>query len=187
MKTLKYFMFEQKVEQTTEKTVVVESIPLVAVDGINESFLDEGDTQNHSSPMDPPAVLIMRRKSIRLFPNNQRVALYYVDKINKYVTVPYMAMQWSDSMPEGFEIIDDVIEESVDAMTQLQNIKDTHQHGTIKHLDGSKSKVDVQTAHAILTIHKNLNPENKEKYANLVAKSKQHMQKASDFAWKHLK
>lgn len=49
--------------------------------------------------MDPPNVLIMRRKSIRLFPNDQRVALYYVDKINKYVTVPYTAMQWSSSGP----------------------------------------------------------------------------------------
>ncbi len=46
-------------------------------------------------PMDPPAVLIMKRKWIRQYPNNQRVALYYVDKINKYVTVPYTAMQWS--------------------------------------------------------------------------------------------
>lgn len=47
--------------------------------------------------MDPPAVLMMKRTSVRLFPNNQRVALYYVDKINKYVTVPYTAMQWSSS------------------------------------------------------------------------------------------
>ena len=47
--------------------------------------------------MDPPAVLIMKRKSIRQFPNGQRVALYYVDKIDKYVTVPYTAMQWSSS------------------------------------------------------------------------------------------
>ena len=55
--------------------------------------------------MDPPAVLIMKRKSVRMFPNNQRVALYYVDKINKYVTVPYTAMQWSStgSMDEEIE------------------------------------------------------------------------------------
>jgi len=55
--------------------------------------------------MDPPAVLIMKRKSVRQFPNNQRVALYYVDKINKYVTVPYTAMQWSStgSMDEETE------------------------------------------------------------------------------------
>jgi hypothetical protein len=47
--------------------------------------------------MDPPAVLSMKRKSIRQFPGNQRVALYYVDKVNKYVTVPYTAMQWSST------------------------------------------------------------------------------------------
>lgn len=51
----------------------------------------------HGTPMDPPNVLIMKRKSIRQFSNNQRVALYYVDKIDKYVTVPYTAMQWSSS------------------------------------------------------------------------------------------
>ena len=49
--------------------------------------------------MDPPAVLIMKRKSIRQFPNDQRVSLYFVDKINKYVTVPYTAMQWSSTGP----------------------------------------------------------------------------------------
>lgn len=56
-----------------------------------------------SKPMDPPAVLLMKRKSVRQFPNGQRVALYYVDKINKYVTVPYEAMQWSASIPEDFK------------------------------------------------------------------------------------
>lgn len=54
------------------------------------------EKEEHAS-MDPPAVLIMKRKWVRQFPNNQRVALYYVDKINKYVTVPYTAMQWSAS------------------------------------------------------------------------------------------
>jgi hypothetical protein len=48
--------------------------------------------------MDPPAVLIMNRKSIRQFPNGQRVAMYYVDKIDKYVTIPYTASQWSSSL-----------------------------------------------------------------------------------------
>lgn len=49
--------------------------------------------------LDPPNILIMKRQSIRQYPNNQRVALYFVDKINKYVTVPYTAMQWSSSSP----------------------------------------------------------------------------------------
>ena len=55
--------------------------------------------ESRNKSLDPPAVLIMRRQSIRQYPNNQRVALYFVDKINKYVTVPYTAMQWSSSAP----------------------------------------------------------------------------------------
>ena len=53
--------------------------------------------EDHNKTMDPPQVLIMKRKWVRQYPNNQRVALYYVEKINKYVTVPYTAMQWSAS------------------------------------------------------------------------------------------
>jgi hypothetical protein len=48
----------------------------------------------HKKIGDPPAVLIMRRTSIRMFPNGQRIALYKVDKINKYVTVPYTDDNW---------------------------------------------------------------------------------------------
>ena len=54
-------------------------------------------------PLDPPAVLVMKRKSVRMFPDGQRVALYYVDKLDKYVTVPYTAMQWSTSVPPEFK------------------------------------------------------------------------------------
>ena len=55
--------------------------------------------EDHNKTMDPPQVLIMKRKWVRQYPNNQRVALYYVDKLNKYVTVPYTAMQWSSTGP----------------------------------------------------------------------------------------
>ena len=55
---------------------------------------DVCESAKHDS-MDPPAVIVMKRKSIRQFPNNQRVALYYADKINQYVTVPYTSSQWS--------------------------------------------------------------------------------------------
>jgi hypothetical protein len=45
----------------------------------------------------------------------------------------------------------------------------------------------VQTAHAVLTIHKNLNDENKKKFADMVARSSHHMKKAADFAFSKVK
>ena len=58
-----------------------------------KEFYSSNLNENHNNSMDPPAVLIMKRKSIRLFPDGQKVALYYVEKINKYVTVPYTSLQ----------------------------------------------------------------------------------------------
>ena len=55
--------------------------------------------ESRDKSLDPPAILVMRRKSIRQYPNKQRVALYYVDKIDKYITVPYTEYQWSSSGP----------------------------------------------------------------------------------------
>ena len=65
------------------------------------SFINEGRS---NKTLDPPNILIMKRQSIRQYPNNQRVALYFVDKINKYVTVPYTASQWSSEAPVEEEL-----------------------------------------------------------------------------------
>ena len=59
--------------------------------------------EKKETQMDPPAVLMMRRKSVRQFSDGQRVALYYVDKLDKYVTVPYTAMKWSSTVPLEFQ------------------------------------------------------------------------------------
>ena len=57
----------------------------------------------------------------------------------------------------------------------------------INHKDSSASKVDAQTAHAILTVHKSLNDVNKKKFADMVSRSSGHLQKAADFSRKHMK
>ena len=38
---------------------------------------------------DPPMVLILKRKAIRLFPSGERVALYHSDKLGIDVSIPY--------------------------------------------------------------------------------------------------
>ena len=130
---------------------------------------------------DPPFVLMLKRKAIRLYPNKARVALYYNKQLDKYFTIPY---------GEGIDAplqAEETIEEAVDAIGQLQKIKDSHSHGTVNHKDGSASKVDVQTAHAVLMVHKSLNDDNKKKFADMVARSSHHMQKAANFAVSKMK
>ena len=38
---------------------------------------------------DPPLVLVIKRKAIRLYPDGTRIALYYNEKLKKYFSVPY--------------------------------------------------------------------------------------------------
>lgn len=39
---------------------------------------------------EPPPLIVMRRKAIRMYPNDTKVALYYSDKLDRYLSVPYM-------------------------------------------------------------------------------------------------
>ncbi len=63
---------------------------------------------------DPPFVLVLKRKAIRLYPDGTKIALYHNDRLDKDFAVPYA----TSSQP--------VIQaEAVDAIGQLQKIKDT--------------------------------------------------------------
>ena len=136
----------------------------------------------------PYSCTLLVKKADLLIANRQyKRALVLLDKaeildrndIDIYVlrTDAYLALDMQDKAVALLE----------DAISQLQKIKNEHQIGKVKHNDGTSSKVDVQTAHAILTVHKSLNDENKKKFAAMVGKSNQHLQKAAEFSWKNMK
>ena len=125
---------------------------------------------------DPPFVLVLKRKAIRLYPDGTKIALYHNDRLDKDFAVPYATA----SQP--------VIQaEELNTLGQLQKIKEHNANGTITHDDGSASEIDVQTAHALLETYESLSDENKNKFIDMVAKSAHHMQKAAEFSWKHMK
>jgi len=43
----------------------------------------------YPSQKEAPTVLLLKRKAIRVFPDGQKVALYYAQAIDKYVSIPY--------------------------------------------------------------------------------------------------
>ena len=175
MKTLKDFISSQKVEETQpveEKVVVELPLELQSLDEV-ESLKESKD-----SPHDMPAMLIMRRKSIRQMANGQKVALYYVDKLDKYVTIPYGENTWFTTMESTEPVKEDVIE-------RLQNIVEGQSAKNVHFENGRNMRVDVRTAKAILNVYESLNEENKNKIADVAGKSKEHFGKVVDFARKH--
>lgn len=127
----------------------------------------EGKEASHSDE-DPPPILMMRRKSIRLFPNGQKVALYYIDKLNKYVSIPY-----SSTMTL-------VPEETV--FDKVKIVKETNQSVVVEHLDGTTTEVTPQVAHSIMNLHKKINETNREKLADMLEASAKHFQTIVKFS-----
>lgn len=128
----------------------------------------EGKASEHRE-LDPPAMLIMRRKSIRQFPNGQRVALYYVDKINKYVTVPYEDMQWSATFEET-------------VFDKIKQVNESKQKQLVEHLDGSTSEITPEIAKQMVELYKKINEANKAKMADMLEASAKHFQTITKFS-----
>jgi hypothetical protein len=139
------------------KTLVATSEPML-----------EGRT-GASHEMDPPAILIMRRKSVRQFPNGQRVALYFVDKINKYVTVPYEDMQWGTTT-EG---------STLDQLRYSAKFKDTV---VLEHYDGTSTEVTPEMAQNIISLYKKINEANRAKMLDMLEASAKHFQTIAKFS-----
>jgi hypothetical protein len=137
--------------------------------------------QKRNELKDPPFVLMLKRKAIRLYPNNTKIALYYNQKLDKYFSVPYGAKIDAPLQAEETEYF----EESV--MDQLHKIVSSKQANTVKFANGQSRKVDHYTASAITQVHKSVNDENKKKLADMVHKSPAHLSKVADFAFSKMK
>ena len=129
---------------------------------------------------DPPFVLVLKRRAIRMYPDKTKVALYYSKTLDKYFSVPY-----GGPLGAAIQAEETQIEEAV--MDQLHKIVADKQAQTVKFGNGQSKKVDHFTASAITQVHKALNDDNKKKFADMVHKSPAHLAKASDFAFSRAK
>ena len=143
-----------------------------------ENTVEIEESKINSKPNDPPAIMVMRRKSIRQFPNGQRVALYFIDKIGKYVTVPYDDMQLSLSVKE-------FVEPEIDVLADLLVSVNNQETKRIVFEDGSSTKIDSSTAENVLNMYSSLNEENQEKVSTMIQISKVNFMKVLEFANKH--
>lgn len=132
----------------------------------------------------PPFTLVLKRKAIRQYPGDTKVALYWSDKLKTYFSVPYIEDE--DGKVVGIMQSESVeLQESV--MDTLHKIVNDKQAKSVKFASGHTRKVDHFTASALVQVHNALNDDNKKKFADMVHKSPEHFMKASDFAFKQKK
>ena len=130
---------------------------------------------------DPPFVLVLNRRAIRLYPNDMKVAIYYNKKLDKYFSVPYGGGVNAPVQAEEVEQVEEAV------MDQLHKIVSGKQAQKVKFGNGQSQSVDHYTASAITQVHNALNDDNKKKFADMVHKSPAHLAKAADFAFSRKK
>ena len=163
---------------TQARKAVREDVDAIQAETLDESMKDV--------PNDPPFVLILKRKAVRPFPNGAKIALYYNSKIDKYFSVPYGA----GIDPAGIKaesVESGINNQSSKGINRLYMIKESNNQGSVNHLDGSSSMVDVKTANVLLDVYEDLNEDNKLKFAELVEQSSHQFQKAANFSFNYTK
>ena len=147
----------------------------------------EASEDNVIPPSDPPFVLLLKRRAVRLFPDGTKVALYYNDKLKKVFSVPFNSqyMGYNSMAPviqaEGMDEQGEMLEEAV--MDTLHKIVSNKSAQKVKFASGETRTVDHFTASALTQVHGALNDDNKKKFADMVHKSPGHFTKAADFAF----
>ena len=170
----------QKLKQT-HGSIRKEEYEIIDVSEVQDlaeaSFKDE---QN------PPVMLVLKRRGIRIFPDGKRVALYTNDKLGLTFTIPYMPTGTSSQgVIPGVQTEETEVEEMMESLEQVakfaqeESPKQTSRH--MKFADGSKLKVSHGAAKAIHLVHGALNDDNKKKFETLLQDPKG-FEKAAHFA-----
>ena len=158
-------MFNRMVDLVSNNKQIFTQTRKAVREDINE------DTSN------PPFVLLLKRKAIRMYPDGTKIALYHNDKLDKYFSLPY-----GDSVDAPIQAEEvEAIEEAV--MDQLHKIVSAKTGDSVKFGNGVTRKIDHFTASAITQVHNALNDANKKKLSDMVHKSPEHLAKVADFAF----
>jgi hypothetical protein len=136
--------------------------------------------------MDPPMMLILKRKGIRLFPDGKRAALYVNEKLNLTFMLPYGGeTSGSVANVQSEEVVEfsDNINENIE---HLQTIAKSKKPKTLKFKTGETLDVDPITADAIHKVHSALNDDNKIKVADMLSHSPTKFKQVALFALKNV-
>lgn len=173
--------FRRQLNILKPSKALMNSVEILDKEQITEALQDE---------VQPPPMLVLRRKGIRIFPDGRRVALYTNDKLGLVFTIPYTPAKVSSPVTipgiQSEETENDIMEslEQVSAYAQQESPKATAKH--MKFADGSKLKVSHGAAKAIHMVHDALNDENKKKFADMLTHPKG-FEKAAHFALSRVK
>jgi len=131
-------LFNRMVDLVSSKQIYGKARQVVR----EEIELDEARMDTPLVP-DPPVVLVIKRKAVRLYPDGTRIALYWSDKIKRAFSIPYGPMVDAPVQAEEY------IKELVEAEELLLN-------------DGNVINLNEETKQQIINTYGQLEEDSKE-------------------------
>ena len=131
-----------------------------------EDLYKDKDTDNKkevkesvSVSKEPPPVLLLKRKAIRLYPDDTRIALYYSQKLDRHFSIPY-----------GPKIDENPIQAE----------------GNVMHLeDGNVIELTEEMTQSISETYDSLSENNKNKFLEKLTESIESFEKVYEFCQQH--
>lgn len=193
----KLTLLRRAMDKSTEKLSPTERSTLVALvhrlmDVVNknqqiysrvrQALRKEEISEAYARPADPPPIILLRRKAIRVYPDGKKVALYYADRLNKYISIPYedIYRDRDSNIPTVSEEV--LMEGGGGVISILRDIVQNKQAETVRFDDNDSMKIDLITAQAIMNVYDAVNPGNKEKLDKMINKDKNNFFKVAAFS-----
>lgn len=132
---------------------------------------------------DPPVVMMLRRKAVRMFNNNQRVALYRNDVLNLDISIPYQINK-SDAKflkPPIAHFTTETV------LHHIHNAVKTKQSAKVNFMNGKSGTIPHTSAALVMRLHSVLNPKNKAKLEKMANMSPEGFKKWVDFSRENIK
>lgn len=126
--------------------------------------------------IDPPALLTLHRKYVRVMPDGTKVATYFSDALKKTFTLPFGGLQMEAEKPKKSvkeklpKDEDDPEAFSADNLATLKNIVTKNKDDTLEFADGSELDVEPAQANAIVAMYARCSKENKDKIELMLTK-----------------
>jgi hypothetical protein len=132
---------------------------------------------------DPPFVLVLKRKALRMYPNGMKIALYHNEKLNKYFSIPYSNERNIDAPIQA----ESVMQEQYPVINSIFDVVENGEPILVKFDNGQKKMIDEETAVLIKTLYESVNEDNKDKLVEMVQTSPEQFDMVTSFAYNKFK
>lgn len=152
-------MLRRSLNKNINEMTVAEKKSLVSLIEclMSNVMLENNGGKAYPSDKDMPTVIILKRKAIRVFPDNQKIGLYYSQALDRYISIPFGSNVKDLSPQLNEENINEISQELATRayskrMAKIKDIEDSKEEPEKKAIEIQRQKGKLkQLSHRMMT------------------------------------